>query len=95
MDEDRRCCRSFRKPEIRSNLIMCCEKFGSDFYIGTYGGGLYRFHPETLTLSDFQSSEGNGPFSNDNIFCLVEDWENIFGFVPHLDCIIMINKEDY
>ena len=75
VDEDRRCCRSFRKPEIRSNLIMCCEKFGSDFYIGTYGGGLYRFHPETLTLSDFQSSEGNGPFSNDNIFCLVEDWE--------------------
>lgn len=65
----------FEKPEIRSNLILCCEKFGSNFYIGTYGGGLYKFNPETLTLSDFRSSEGNGPFLNDNISCLVEDWE--------------------
>lgn len=58
MDEARGRYRFFAKPEIRSSLILCCEKFGDEYYIGTYGGGLYKFHPETMTFSDFVPSEG-------------------------------------
>ena len=72
--------RFFAKPEIRSSLILCCEKFGDEYYIGTYGGGLYKFHPETMTLSDFVPSEGEGPFSNDNISCMAEDSERHIWF---------------
>lgn len=80
VDEARGRYRFFAKPEIRSNLIMCCEKFGDEYYIGTYGGGLYKFHPETMTLSDFVPSEGEGPFSNDNISCMAEDSERHIWF---------------
>lgn len=80
VDEARGRYRFFAKPEIRSNLIMCCEKFGNEYYIGTYGGGLYKFHPETMTLSDFVPSEGEGPFSNDNISCMAEDSERHIWF---------------
>lgn len=80
VDEARGRYRFFAKPEIRSSLIMCCEKFGDEYYIGTYGGGLYKFHPETMTLSDFVPSEGEGPFSNDNISCMAEDSERHIWF---------------
>lgn len=75
VDEARNCYRFFAKPEIRSNLIMCCKKFDDEFYIGIYGGGLYKFNPETLAITGFQSSEGDGPFQNDNISYMVEDSE--------------------
>lgn len=80
VDEARGRYRFFAKPEIRSSLILCCEKFGDEYYIGTYGGGLYKFHPETMTLSDFVPSEGEGPFSNDNISCMAEDSERHIWF---------------
>lgn len=75
IDDVRNCYRFFAKPEIRSNLIMCCKKFDDEFYIGTYGGGLYKFNPETLMINSFQPSEGDGPFLNDNIFYMMEDSE--------------------
>ena len=80
VDEARGRYRFFAKPEIRSSLILCCEKFGDEYYIGTYGGGLYKFHPETMTFSDFVPSEGEGPFSNDNISCMAEDSERHIWF---------------
>ena len=93
MDEARGRYRFFAKPEIRSSLILCCEKFGDEYYIGTYGGGLYKFHPETMTFSDFVPSEGEGPFSNDNISCMAEDSERHIWFVRHRVCIVMIRRE--
>ena len=47
----------------------------SEYYIGTYGGGMYVFNPVTLTLRDF-APDGGMPFSKGHIFCIKQDNES-------------------
>ena len=54
-------------------IISSCY-FEGNYYIGTYGGGMYVFNPRTLALSDFDSGTRN-PFLSGHIFCIRADAE--------------------
>lgn len=75
IDESRKIYRNYHSPELRASLILSSCYFEGNYYIGTYGGGMYVFNPETLTLSNFDSSEPN-PFLNGHVFCIRSDNEN-------------------
>ncbi len=75
MDEGRRIFKEFKAPQLRSNMIICCYYFQGEYYIGTYGGGMYVLHPETLTVRDFDA-EKVMPFVNGQIFCITADRED-------------------
>lgn len=72
IDEGNHRFKSFKTPELRSNMIFCCLYYQGEYYIGTYGGGMYILNPRTLAIRDFDSS-GTMPFSKGHIFCLKED----------------------
>ncbi len=57
VDEKKRRFRSFKSPQLRSNMIMCIYPFQGKYYIGTYGGGMYILDSSTLTIRDFEPSE--------------------------------------
>lgn len=75
MDEGRKIFKVFKAPQLRSNMIICCYYFQGEYYIGTYGGGMYVLHPETLTVRDFDA-EKVMPFVNGQIFCITADRED-------------------
>ncbi len=75
IDEKNRRFKSFKIPELRSNMIMSSCEFQGKYYVGTYGGGLYVLDPVTLTLSDFNDEEPL-PFLRGQIFCIKPDAEN-------------------
>lgn len=55
-------------PEINHNSITSIQQTEEDFlYIGTFGGGLYRFYPKTASFTRIVSEEG---FFTDFIHCL-------------------------
>ncbi|MDR2147592.1 MAG: helix-turn-helix domain-containing protein [Tannerella sp.] len=69
---------SFKDGILRSNLILSVAYYRSNYYIGTYGGGLYVLNPETLILSDF--SAGNQiNLPKGHVFCLYSDmYDNLW-----------------
>lgn len=74
IDEETHRFRGFHTPQLRSNMIFCCLFHRGEYYVGTYGGGLYILNPTTLALRDFDPA-GEMPFSRGHIFCLKEDAE--------------------
>ena len=66
--------KSFKVPQLRSNMIFSCLYYQNEYYIGTYGGGMYVLNPATLTLRDFEP-DGGMPFSKGHIFCIKQDRE--------------------
>ena len=56
-------------------MIFSCLYYQNEYYIGTYGGGMYVFNPVTLTLRDF-APDGGMPFSKGHIFCIKQDNES-------------------
>lgn len=58
------------QSRLRSNIILCIDELQDKIVIGTYGGGLYFFDEETLSLSDFSSQE---PFQNGCFFRFQDD----------------------
>lgn len=75
IDEENHRYKSFKIPQLRSNMIFSCLYYQDEYYIGTYGGGMYVFNPATLTLRDFEP-DGGMPFSKGHIFCIKQDCEN-------------------
>lgn len=75
IDEEKHRFKSFKVPQLRSNMIFCCLHYQDEYYVGTYGGGMYVFNPKTLTIRDFEPS-GIMPFSKGHIFCIKQDHEN-------------------
>ena len=74
IDEQRNRFKSFKSPEMRSSMIFCILFYGGEYYVGTYGGGMYIFNPETLTIRDFEPDESQ-PFVKGHIFCIKQDAE--------------------
>ena len=72
IDEGKRVFKSFR--QLRATMIISSCYFEGNYYIGTYGGGMYVFNPRTLALSDFDSGTRN-PFLSGHIFCIRADAE--------------------
>ena len=62
IDEENHRYKSFKVPQLRSNMIFSCLYYQNEYYIGTYGGGMYVLNPATLTLRDFEP-DGGMPFS--------------------------------
>lgn len=75
IDEENHRYKSFKTPQLRSNMIFCCLYYQNEYYIGTYGGGMYILNPETLAIRDFEP-EGAMPFSKGHIFCIKQDHED-------------------
>ena len=62
IDEENHRYKSFKVPQLRSNMIFSCLYYQNEYYIGTYGGGMYVLNPATLTLRDFEPDGGkNSP----------------------------------
>ena len=74
IDEQRNRFKSFKSPEMRSSMIFCILFYEGEYYVGTYGGGMYIFNPETLTIRDFEPDEPQ-PFVKGHIFCIKQDAE--------------------
>ena len=69
IDEKKQRFKSFKVPELRSNMILCIYAFEGKYYIGTYGGGIYILNPSTLTLSDFETADlKSAPFLKGHVF---------------------------
>jgi len=49
----------FRKPQIDSNIIFCITEWNNLYYIGTYGGGIYVFNPDNLTIKPLTTIGGD------------------------------------
>lgn len=75
IDEENHRYRSFKVPQLRSNMIFCCLYYRDEYYIGTYGGGMYVLNPATLAIRDFEPG-GGMPFSKGHIFCIKQDHED-------------------
>lgn len=66
--------KSFNTPQLRSNMILCTLYYRGEYYVGTYGGGMYVLNPATLTIRDFESGE-QFPFVKGHVFCIKQDGE--------------------
>ena len=55
---------------------MCTYTFYGNYYIGTYGGGMYVLDPLTMKLRDFDIHEPF-PFIKGSIFGINADYEDI------------------
>lgn len=74
IDEGKQRFKSFKVPELRSNMILCIYAFEGKYYIGTYGGGIYVLNPSTLTLSDFETADLKlTPFLKGHVFSIKSD----------------------
>ncbi len=62
IDEKRNRFKSFQLPEMRSGMIFCILFYEGVYYVGTYGGGMYIFNPERLTIRDFAPDGGTATF---------------------------------
>lgn len=67
--------KSFNVPQLRSNMIFCTLYYQGEYYVGTYGGGMYILNPVTLTIRDFEPGE-SFPFVKGHIFCIKQDGED-------------------
>ena len=45
IDEENHRYKSFKVPQLRSNMIFSCLYYQNEYYIGTYGGGMYVLNP--------------------------------------------------
>lgn len=50
IDENKSVVRSYDSRQLRSNLVFSIQPFQSEFYIGTYGGGLWILNPENGSI---------------------------------------------
>lgn len=74
IDEREQRFKSFKVPELRSNMILCIYAYEGKYYIGTYGGGIYVLNPSTLTLSDFETADLKlTPFLKGHVFSIKSD----------------------
>lgn len=64
--------KNYATPQLRSNMIFCSLYHEGEYYIGTYGGGMYVLNPQTLQIRDFET-KGTEVFQKGHIFCIKKD----------------------
>ncbi len=72
IDERNQRFKSFRMPQLRSNLIISMHAFQRKHYIGTYGGGMFVFDPADASIHDFEPTVSM-PFQRGKVFCIQSD----------------------
>lgn len=74
IDAERNIYKSFKVPEMRSDMVLCSCNYNGKYYIGTYGGGMYVFDPSDATLHDLKTSSSDEVFTKGQIFSIAEDY---------------------
>ncbi len=67
IDEDNGTFERYYASDMRSPMVVSSILYEGKYLIGTYGGGLYVFDPERLTLSNFEPGYDD-TFKNGHIF---------------------------
>lgn len=75
IDVKRNIYKSFKSPEIRSDMVLCSCNYNGKYYIGTYGGGIYVLEPSDASLHDLKTSSSDEVFTKGQIFSLTEDYD--------------------
>lgn len=57
-------------PALRSNIILCIYQFKDKYLIGTYGGGIYLFNPDKLTVDRFKK---DNVFIDNSFYSITDD----------------------
>lgn len=73
VDKSRGVSMEFKRPDMRSDMVIASAVADGRFYIGTYGGGMYVFDPETLKLSPFLPDGGIGALTSGHVFSIASD----------------------
>ncbi|WP_044237072.1 two-component regulator propeller domain-containing protein [Flexithrix dorotheae] len=53
--------------KLKSNFMVCSEKAGHNMWVGTDGGGLYKFNTSTFEVEVFNYDPGNPYSINNNV----------------------------
>lgn len=75
IDEANEQFQSYKIPRLRASIIVSSCYFQGEYYIGTYGGGMYVLNPVTLELRDFCPDVAD-PFLHGHIFSIRPDNQN-------------------
>lgn len=75
IDEANERFQSYKIPRLRASIIVSSCYFQGEYYIGTYGGGMYVLNPVTLELRDFCPDVAD-PFLHGHIFSIRPDNQN-------------------
>lgn len=75
IDMERNIYKSYKSPEMRSDMVLCSCNYNGKYYIGTYGGGIYVFDPSDATLHDLKISSSDEVFTKGQIFSIAEDYD--------------------
>lgn len=65
----------FNRADLQSDLILSIIYYRDEYYVGTYGAGIYILNPRTLQLRRFKP-EGKDIFRKGQVFCLRTDSQN-------------------
>ena len=71
IDEKNHRFKKYHTPQLRSGMIFCILYYQHEYYIGTFGGGMYVLNPLTLDLRNFDTEKNT--FFNGQVFCIKED----------------------
>lgn len=74
IDEKNNRFKSFKKPQLRSDIILSIHESGGKYYVGTYGGGMYVFESSTMTIHDFEPGDPM-PFIRGHVFSIRSDYQ--------------------
>lgn len=74
IDIERNIYKSYKNPNIRSNMVLCSCNYNGKYYIGSYGGGIYVLDPSDASLHDLELTTDDDVFTKGQIFSLVEDY---------------------
>ncbi|MEA5129549.1 MAG: helix-turn-helix domain-containing protein [Proteiniphilum sp.] len=66
--------RYFNRSDLQSDLILSLAYYRDEYYIGTYGAGIYILNPQTLSLRRFSGSNRD-VLQKGQIFCFRPDTE--------------------
>lgn len=66
--------RYFNRSDLQSDLILSLAYYRDEYYIGTYGAGIYILNPRTLSLRRF-SGNNRDVLQRGQIFCFRPDAE--------------------
>lgn len=66
--------RYFNRSDLQSDLILSLAYYRDEYYIGTYGAGIYILNPQTLSLRRFSGNNRNA-LQKGQIFCFRPDAE--------------------
>lgn len=64
----------FNRSALQSDLILSLAYYRNEYYIGTYGAGIYILNPQTLKLRRF-SGKNRDVLQKGHIFCFRPDTE--------------------